>query len=312
MRSPLLLRHKPCSVATRVAMENTLSTQTLHQRHSTLLGLGAIALWSSLAALTVLSGTVPPYQLTSMTFAVATVVGLVWARARGQSLAKLRDVPAGAWALGIYGLVGFHVCYFMALRQAPPLEASLVCYLWPLLIVVFSGFIGGSRLSASNVAGAALGFLGTALVMFDAAGRPSFSGSVGGYALAAAAAFIWASYSVGSRRYQQVPSLSVVGACAATAMVTLALHMMFETTVWPQSATQWAALLGLGLGPTGLAFYLWDEGMKHGQVRLLGAASYATPLLSTVLLAALGLGTLSPLIIVGALLVTVGAALAGR
>lgn len=293
-------------------MEATLPTPTLHQRRSTLLGLGAIALWSSLAALTVLSGTVPPYQLTAMTFVVATLVGLVWARAMGQSLAQLRDVPAGAWALGIYGLVGFHVCYFMALRQAPPLEASLVCYLWPLLIVVFSRFISGANLSARNVAGAALGFLGTALVMFDAAGRPSFSGSIGGYVLAAAAAFIWASYSVGSRLYQHVPSLSVVGACAATAVVTLVLHMMFETTVWPQSTAQWVALSGLGLGPTGLAFYLWDVGMKHGDVRLLGAASYATPLLSTILLAVLGLGTLSPLVVVGAVLVTIGAGLAGR
>ncbi|MEQ1647274.1 MAG: EamA family transporter [Hyphomicrobiaceae bacterium] len=293
-------------------MIETSESSKAHQRRSTLLGLGAIALWSSLAALTVLSGTVPPYQLTAITFAIATLVGLVWARAMGQAIAQLRDVPAGAWAFGIYGLVGFHVCYFMALRQAPPMEASLVCYLWPLLIVVFSGLGDGSSLSVRNVLGAALGFFGTALVMFDAAGRPSFSGSLGGYGLAAAAAFIWASYSVGSRRFQHVPSLAVVGACAATAIVGLFLHLVFETTVWPHSAMQLTALMGLGLGPTGLAFYLWDEGMKHGQVRLLGAASYATPLLSTVLLAALGLGTLSPLIIVGALMVTLGAALAGQ
>ncbi len=287
-------------------------TVTPHQRRSTLLGLGAIGLWASLAALTVLSGNVPPYQLTAMTFVVATLVGFAWAAATGQSLRQLLDVPAGAWALGVYGLVGFHVCYFMALRSAPPLEASLVCYLWPLLIVVFSGFLGGARLKAMHVAGAVIGFLGTVLVLFDAAGRPSFSGAITGYLLAAAAAFIWASYSVGSRRFQHVPSLAVVGSCAVTAVVALVLHVVFEATVWPQTPGQWAALIGLGLGPTGLAFYLWDEGMKHGHVRLLGAASYATPLMSTALLALLGLGTLSPMIVIGALLVTAGAAMAGR
>ncbi|NOU07750.1 MAG: EamA family transporter, partial [Hyphomicrobiaceae bacterium] len=96
-------------------MIETSESSKAHQRRSTLLGLGAIALWSSLAALTVLSGAVPPYQLTAITFAIATLVGLVWARAMGQAIAQLRDVPAGAWALGIYGLVGFHVCYFIAL-----------------------------------------------------------------------------------------------------------------------------------------------------------------------------------------------------
>ena len=281
-------------------------------RTATLFGLGAVLLWAALAALTVFSGAVPPYQLTAMTFLVATAVGFIWARVTGQSLRNLKAVPLGAWALGIYGLLGFHVCYFMALRNAPPLEASLVCYLWPLLIVVFSGFIGGNRLRSIHVVGALLGFAGTALVLIDAAGRPSFSGSLAGYLLAAAAAFIWASYSVASRKFHAVPSLSVLGACATTAVGTLVLHLMFETWVWPENIGQWLAILTLGAGPTGLAFYLWDEGMKHGRVRLLGAASYATPLLSTMLLAALGFGQMTTKILIGAALVTAGAALAGR
>ena len=41
---------------------------------------------------------------------------------------------------------------------------------------------------------------------------------------------------------------------------------------------------GLGIGPVGAAFYAWDIGMKRGDIRVLGAASYATPLLSTAFL----------------------------
>lgn len=281
----------------------------------TVAGFMAIGLWSMLAAMTVATGRVPPFQLTAMAFVVATLVGLVWARVTGQSLGVLRSLPAGAWVLGIYGLLGFHVFYFMALKSAPPLEASLVCYLWPLLIVVFSGLLPGSEgggLRPAHVLGAIIGFAGTALVMVQASGRPTFSGAVTGYALAAAAAFVWASYSVGSRRYKDVPSVAVTGACAVTAAGTFLLHLMFETWIWPGSVVEWLAIAGLGSGPTGLAFYLWDEGMKRGNVRLLGAASYATPLLSTLLLAALGMGTVTPVIALAALMVTAGAVLAGR
>ena len=57
----------------------------------------------------------------------------------------------------------------------------------------------------------------------------------------------------------------------------------------PAGRTAWLALVGLGLGPVGAAFLLWDIGMKQGNVPLLGVLSYASPIISTGLLVALGL-----------------------
>ena len=57
----------------------------------------------------------------------------------------------------------------------------------------------------------------------------------------------------------------------------------------PPGLVSWAALVGLGLGPIGAAFVLWDIGMKQGNVPLLGVLSYAALILSTALLVALGL-----------------------
>ncbi len=288
----------------------------LHDPIATLQGLVAVLLWGALAALTAFAGPIPPFQLAAMTFAIGTIVGLAYAATTGQSLSTLRNLPFASWALGVYGLLAFHACYFFALQVAPPLEASLIIYLWPLLIVMFSGLLpagaGGTRLDMGHVLGALLGFAGTVLVLVSASGRPDFSGSTAGYAMALAAAFIWSSYSVASRLLAAVPSTAVIGSCALTTIGACLFHLALERTVWPASTSAWLAIVALGLGPVGLAFYLWDAGMKRGSIRMLGVASYATPLISTGLLTLLGLGTAGPSLWLAAGLVALGAALAGR
>jgi drug/metabolite transporter (DMT)-like permease len=296
--------------------ETRLTAPATLERRNTLQGFGAVLLWGALAALTTYAGPVPPFQLAAMTFAMGALVGVAYAAITGQSLAGLKSVPWQAWALGVYGLLAFHACYFFALQRAPALEASLIIYLWPLLIVLFSGFLparfGGKRLTLWHVAGALLGLAGTVLVLLGKAGQPSVAGETLGYVMAVAAALIWASYSVASRLFQGVPSLAVIGSCALSAVGAAVLHMGLETTVWPANAQAWTAVVALGLGPVGLAFYLWDAGMKHGNVQVLGTLAYATPLLSTLLMTSLGLSAASTTIWLAAVLITAGAALASR
>jgi drug/metabolite transporter (DMT)-like permease len=273
---------------------------------ATLIGLIAILLWAVLALTTALTNRIPSFELLGLTFAVATTMGAISWLFRPGAMAALRQ-PWQVWALGVGGLFGNHAVYFAALKRAPPAEASLIAYLWPLLIVLFSAMLPGERLRWYHVAGAMLGFMGVlALALakgvagFDAANAP-------GYALALACAFIWSSYSVLSRRFKAVPTDAVVGFCAVTCVLALMCHSLFERTVWPDG-TEWLAVIGLGLGPVGLAFYAWDRGVKHGDIRLLGVASYATPVLSTLILVAvgfaaptLGLGLAVLLIVGGAL-----------
>ena len=289
---------------------------TSNTRKATGLGLVAVLLWAALAALTALAGRIPPFQLAAMTFAIGTMVGVVWARLKGQSLAVLREVPLASWCLGVYGLLAFHACYFFALQAAPPLEASLIVFLWPLLIVLMSGLLpaqqGGTELRWWHVTGALLGLGGTVLLLMGKGWILEFSGTVAGYAAAAAAALIWSSYSVASRLFASVPSTAVMGSCALTALGALVLHLLLETTVWPASLASWLAIVALGLGPVGTAFYLWDEGIKHGDIRLLGVAAYTTPLFSTLILAVLGLGMATATVWLAALLITAGALLASK
>lgn len=253
---------------------------------ATLIGFSAIVMWSLLAALTAASGPIPPFQMNAMCFAIGALsAALAWVREPARATA-LRQPPL-VWLHGVAGLFGYHALYFAALRIAPPAEASLVNYLWPLLIVVFSSLLPGERLRGFHIAGALLGFVGVAALSWsaDLAARPEHAL---GYALAFAAALFWAGYSVLSRRMASVPTDAVVGFCAVTAILSLAAHLAFETTIWPQGAGAWAAVIALGLGPVGAAFYAWDIGCKRGDIRMLGVSAYAAPLLSTIALVVSG------------------------
>jgi drug/metabolite transporter (DMT)-like permease len=275
---------------------------------ATLVGFTAVLMWALLALFTAASGAVPPFQLAAMAFPVGAAIGFAWLAARGAWRELVQPWPA--WALGIGGLFGYHALYFTALRNAPPVEAGLIAYLWPLLIVLFSAMLPGERLRWFHVAGALMGFAGTAFILLEGAtGAPQGQFWVG-YLAALAAAFTWSSYSVLSRRFQAVPSGIVAGYCLIAAILSAAAHLVFEETVWPAGAAEWLAVLGLGLMPVGAAFYVWDVGMKRGDIQMLGVSSYAAPLLSTFILIAAGFGRLTPAIALAALLITGGALLA--
>ncbi|MCP3056884.1 EamA family transporter [Aurantimonas sp. LRZ36] len=266
-------------------------------------------MWALLALLTARSGAVPPFQLAAMTFAVATLVGLAAMKARGTGMPVFRQRPA-VWILGVGGLFGYHALYFAALRNAPAAEASLIAYLWPLFIVLGSAMLPGERLRWFHAAGALLGLAGAALIV-TGGGAIAFSpDSLFGYALAGLCALTWSSYSLLSRRFGSVPSDVVTGFCAATAVLALVAHLIFEATVWPQTPGEWLAVLLLGLMPVGGAFYVWDHGVKHGNIQIIGASSYAAPLLSTLVLVAAGEAAMTGAIVAAAVLITLGACLA--
>ena len=270
----------------------------------TLLGLVAILLWGLLALFTTATAGIPPFQVTAITFAIGGGIGLAIVAWQGR-LALLRQPPL-AMALGIGGLFVYHALYFAALKLAPPAEASLVAYLWPLLIVIFSGLLPGEHLSPRHVLGALIGFAGVGVL---AAGRgvAGFEAShLPGYLLAAGCAVVWAAYSVLSRRMASVPTEAVAGSCLITALLAALCHLAFETTVSPD-ASGWLALIGLGLGPVGLAFFVWDIGMKRGDIRLLGVASYAAPVISTLALVLTGAAAATWALALACLLIVAGA-----
>ena len=280
-------------------------------QRATLVGLLAVLAWSLLSLLTVASGSTPPFQLAALTFAIGGAIGTVFWGMRRDAATALR-IPPAAWALGVGGLFGYHALYFFALRLAPPAEAQLVNYLWPLLIVLLAAFLPGERLRAHHIVGTLVGLAGTVLLFVERGGLAFAQQYLAGLAAAVAAAFVWAIYSVLSRRFAEVPTAAVAAFCLATATLSAFCHVLLEETHWPVGAVQWLAVVALGIGPVGAAFYAWDFGVKHGDIRVLGAASYAAPLLSTAYLVLAGYAPASLSLALAALLIAAGGVVAAK
>ncbi|MEP6827835.1 MAG: DMT family transporter [Aestuariivirga sp.] len=278
---------------------------------ATAIGFCAILSWSFLALLTTASGHIPPFELAAITFLIGGFSGAVTWPFRTGAIANLKQ-SWKVWAIGTAGLCLYHCTYFFALQSAPPVEASLIAYLWPLLIVVFASFLPGETFETHHKFGIALGLIGAVLIITKGFTVGFASGLKLGHFLAIACAFIWSAYSVASRRMGHVPTDVVAGFCFITSAVTTVLHFALEPTILPQGANQWIAILALGIFPLGLGFYAWDFGMKRGDIMVLGALSYAAPLLSTLVMLASGYAAWHWSIAVACLLITLGALLSAK
>jgi len=277
--------------------------------NANLLALGAIALWASLAALGVALSHVPPFLLTGLGLLVGSLIALPLSRF------DLREwrVPPATLALGVYGLFGFHFLLFIALRHAPPVQANLINYLWPLGIVVMAPlFLPGLSLSKRHVFAALLGFAGAALAILG--GRPADPGAPlwsWGYIPAFLSAFIWASYSLLTKRVKPF-STSAIGTFAlVSGVLALLCHAWLEPRVL-LSGADWALIGLLGLGPLGGAFFLWDAALKRGDARQIGVLSFLTPLLSTLVLLTQRGEMPSPAVGLAALMIVGAAVMATR
>ena len=278
-----------------------------------LYALGAIALWASLATLGVSVSQVPPFLLTGVALLIGSCVALP---VSGFNLRQWR-VPLSTLGLGVAGLFGYHFLFFMALRSAPAVEANLVNYLWPLLMVVLAPLLlVGVRLHPAHIVAALLGFTGAIVTMVggktnDAATGAVFSGWAWGYVPALGSAFIWASYSLLCQRVRPFPTAAIGLFGLVSGLLSLLCHWAMEAPV-VLSGRDWLLLCAMGLGPLGAAFYLWDKALKLGDVRQIGILSYLTPLASTVLLMLTSHRALTWNIVLAAVLILGGAALGSR
>lgn len=265
-----------------------------------LYALGAIALWATLASLGVSLRHIPPFLLTGMALLIGSIPA--W------PLMRQWRVPPMTLALGLYGLFGYHFLLFIAFRNAPPVQANLVNYLWPLLIVVLAPvLLRGVQLKVVHIVAALVGFAGAAIAIVG--GRQLDGGFVWGYLPAAGAALIWASYSLLTKRVAAFPTAAIGGFAVVSGVLSLLCHALLEPSV-ALSGKDWLLVTLMGLGPLGAAFFLWDAALKRGDAHSIGLLSFLTPLLSTLLLLLVRGDRPSPSIVLAAVMI-VGAALVG-
>ncbi len=271
---------------------------------SDLAAIGAVLLWASLASLGVTLGNIPPLLMTGVGLLVGSLIALPLS---GFQLRKLL-VPKRALFIGVYGLLGFHLALFAALQLAPAVQANLLNYLWPLLLVLLAPLFRKPRLRLSHVFAGLLGFAGAAIAILSSEGDGAKAEYLLGYVFATAAAVIWASYSLLSSKLGDLASYSVGSYASVSGLIAIGMHFVFEAPVQLQ-ATDIALLILMGLGPLGGAFYLWDYALKHGNPQRAGIISFATPVLSTTLLLIVSGQALTIEILIAAVLIILAAAI---
>lgn len=215
------------------------------------------------------------------------------------------------YVIGVVGLFGYHFFYFLAIKNAPAIEANLLNYLWPLLIVLFSALLPNEKLKWFHILGTILALIGAFLLVLKDGSLEFDVKYTLGYIFALAAALIWSSYSVISKTLIHVPTFAVTGFCMITALFSLIAHLIFEQTIIP-SFTELIASIMLGLGPVGGAFYLWDFALKNGDIKILGSLAYLAPLLSTLILVLVGVSEMTTSIAFACLFIILGSIISSK
>lgn len=299
----------------------------ISEKKATAIGSIAILLWGSLALLSDFNREIPTFQLMAMSFFVGFIVIAIKWQCTGVNALVLFKQPMSKWALTLFGLFGYHFFYFMALRFAPVLQASLVAYLCPLFIIILTTVLLKRKLKPVFYISVILSLTGCWLLIWQKGLALSLQ-YFWGYIFAFAAALIWSLYSVlssflpktepenspenESEKEQQASSDFIGWACGITALLAAICHFFLEQTLWTLTDSQWLGVVLLGAGPVGLAFVVWDIGVKHGNLPLLGTLSYLTPLISTSLLILLTDTSLTYQIIIGGILIIGGAIMAAK
>jgi drug/metabolite transporter (DMT)-like permease len=231
-----------------------------------------ISLWASLATFGKLLLHLPPFYILGAAFMIGSLPGFFHPREMFPSIKTL------GW--GVFGYFGYHFCLFYAFRHAPVLEANLLNYLWPVILVLISPlFFKEFKIKIHHIFGGVLSILGCFILVtgfsFDFKTEHLF-----GYLLALSAAFIWPIFSLGKKRLPQTSIWTIAGFCFISGLLCFFTHFLIEPRVVLQWHDAWKILV-MGIGPFGIAFYTWDIALKYGDSRIIGALSYLTPVLST-------------------------------
>jgi drug/metabolite transporter (DMT)-like permease len=301
------------SVLTVMQRTNSEGARAYRSRgFATIIGVSSILQWGAQVLISTYATVFPPFQLIAMTFFIAFAVMLTKWLWKKENILQYARHGARVWIIGVSGLFGYYFVFYVALNHAPAIEVSLLVNLWPLLLVLFTGFLPGEKLRWYHIFSCLFGVAGSVVILGPQALSIIDGNYPVGHLLAIAAAIIWAAFCVASRTIGTVPTDTVGWYCLMTATLAALCHILLEPTVLVADSPAWWAVTALGVGPIGVAFFAWDIGMKRGNIRLLGVLAFFIPLLSAIFLVALGQSELDGRIVSAALLITVGALIAAK
>lgn len=239
---------------------------------SLILGIITILCWGSLATFGNLLLHLPPFYVLGVVF----IIGALPALFRYREMFPHWKILT--W--GVLGYFGYHFFLFYAFRFAPAIEANLINYLWPVIMVLLTPVVfPENKLRNYHFVGATLSVIGSVFLVAGKGASLRMENFIG-YGLAFLAAVTWPVYSIGKKKLPPTSVWAIGSFCLISGIFCLVTHYFIEPRVVLQWPDAWK-LLVMGIGPFGIAFYCWDVALRWGDSRVMGALAYLTPVLST-------------------------------
>ena len=284
-----------------------------------LLAFGTVVLWGASFPLTKAAlDYLGPTTIALMRWAIsagALILWLAWKRRLPVAVQMLRrDGRTAVWV----ALVGITLFYFLenlALRYTTATNAGVLSNFTAIFMVLIGTIWLGERLSRVEWGAMAAAFVG-AVIVSQGAGHLRLAGAgLAGDLLMLVASLFGAIYSVGGKglvaRYPADVVTTVVATLGALLLLPIALIESggpggFTAALLALPWQAWAALLLLGLGAGALANLWWLQLLSHTDASRAALALFLIPVVSTILAVAWLGEPLTPVIVLGALLVLAG------
>jgi drug/metabolite transporter (DMT)-like permease len=287
----------------------SLPDQTFFDRRATIGGMLAVFFWSFAAPTIAVAEGVSPFLFVSIEHTIALLVfSLRWAWQRHNPLPELRRVPLWFYGAAVIGITGHQLAWVAAMQQAPPLEATLIIYTWPLLIVIFTAISLKQKLRGAHIAGGFLGLLGMAALMMGRGMDLYGFHLMPGHVYAVFCALSWSIFAALAARQKSIRSSYLT--------VIFALGVVFNSAIWyfclgaPMPPTSSLLIVAGTSVFISLGYPLYDFAIKKGNTRIVAIFSFFTPVLATFYLVMLGKASMTIYLLVALLLVVAGIAVA--
>jgi drug/metabolite transporter (DMT)-like permease len=254
----------------------------------------AIVFWSSTVGLVrSLTDHLGPLTAAAAIYLLAGAISCAHLFSSRERRRAMRALPL-RYLLGCGSLfVAYMICLYLAIGlssdDVQAVEVGLVNYLWPVLVMALSVPLLGARARWWLAPGVLIGFVGIALSVAQKEGYglaglgERLAGNWPAYLLALVAAVCWGFYSNLSRRWAGERKGGAVPVfIAVTGVLVLALRLAFREETGPLGLKVILEVLFMAVFSGFLGYTFWDTAMRRGNLTLVIALSYFTPVISTV------------------------------
>lgn len=247
----------------------------------------------------------PIFELLFIIFFSSFAITAIRLTIKKQWMGVLKQ-PLFIWVAGVMGICLSDFAYIFGAQQAPIAHVDLIDYLWPCFVIGFSSLLPNEKIYFQHILGALLGLVGIYILIAHDVGQDKISMQyLFGYILAIVGALLWGGYSAFSRYHKAVPTEMIGIYCGVGAIICLALHFQFETFVMP-TTSEWVLSVVTGVSGAGIAYQLWDHGVKYGNIYILSVVTYLARLLAMMLLVMFGKEPFSMSLVIACVLSSLG------